>query len=345
MTRELLNTLYVMTPGAYVRVDHETLRVESDGQTLLQTPAHHLGAVVLFGRVSITGEALRRCAMEGRAVTFLDQAGRFQARVIGPTSGNVLLRKAQYDANADALRARNIARMIVAGKMRNCRSTVLRAAREVRNPEDARALRGCAEEIATLLTALGDAETIDGIRGWEGQAAACYFDAFPLMITAPTDEFAFRLRSRRPPRDRVNALLSFFYSLLTTDCIAAVEGVGLDPQFGYLHTLRPGRPALALDLVEEFRSPVADRLALTLINRRQIRPEHFEEREGGSALLTTEGRKLVLAAYQRRKQEEVPHPLLKDPVPLGLAPHLQARLLARHLRGDLAVYPPFLSRG
>lgn len=344
MTRELLNTLYVMTPGACVRADHETLRVENEGRTLLQTPTHHLSAVVLFGRVSITGEAMRRCAVEGRAVTWLDQAGRFQARLVGPTSGNVLLRKAQYDAHASPLRTLEIARRVVAGKIRNCRNTLLRAARETRADETAAALRQAAEELAARLVSLLEAENLDMIRGVEGQAAAGYFEAFPRMISVPTEEFAFRVRSRRPPRDRTNALLSFLYSLLTTDCTAALEGVGLDPQFGYLHVLRPGRPALALDLVEEFRSCLADRLVLTLINRRQVRPEHFEERDGGSTILTSEGRKLVLSAYQKRKQEEVTHPLLKDPVPLGLVTHLQARLLARHLRGELDVYPPYLHR-
>lgn len=344
MTRELLNTLYVTTPGAYVRLDGDTLRVRAEEQTLAQVPLHHLGAVVLFGGAGMSPEAMRRCAVEGRMVTLLDRSGRFEARLIGPTSGNVLLRKAQYDAQADGTRTLAIARMTVAGKIRNSRSTVVRAAREARQPERAEALRGHAEQMAAMLAALETAATMDQVRGAEGQAAAVYFTAFPLMITAPTEEFAFRQRTRRPPRDRVNALLSFFYALLTADCTAAVEGVGLDPQFGYLHVLRPGRPALALDLVEEFRSCVADRLTLTLINRRQIQPAHFEERPGGSASLTPDGRKLVLTAYQKRKQEEVSHPLLKEPVPLGLVPHLQARLLARHLRGDLPEYPPFVVR-
>jgi CRISPR-associated protein Cas1 len=343
MTRELLNTLFVMTPGAHVRQDHETLRVELEGKTLLQTPVHHLGAVVLFGGVTITGEALRRCAMEGRALTLLDRSGRFQARVVGPTSGNVLLRKAQYDAQADATHCRQIAQLMVAGKIRNSRSTLLRGGRE-RGGAEGEALRAAAGVLAGLLERLQGVETLDEVRGVEGQAAAVYFESFPCLLTCPTEEFSFRTRSRRPPRDRTNAVLSFLYALLTSDCTAAVEGVGLDPQFGYLHALRPGRPALALDLVEEFRSPVADRLALALINRRQLRPEHFETREGGGTSLTADGRRLILAAYQKRKQEEIPHPLLKEPTPLGLAPHLQARLLARHLRGELPGYPPFLVR-
>ncbi len=344
MTRELLNTLYVTTPGAYVRLDHDTLKVQCDRETLLQVPVHHLGAVVLFHRVSITGEALRRCAADGRAVVMLDHRGHFQARVVGPTSGNVLLRKAQYDAQASPTACTDIARLMVAGKIRNSRTTLLRGARERPEGEARQALREAAQALAGTLEALRIAVSLEQVRGLEGLAAAGYFHAFPHLLTVPTEEFAFRTRSRRPPRDRTNALLSFLYTLLTGDCTAAIEGVGLDPQFGYLHALRPGRPALALDLVEELRSCVADRLALALINRRQVRPEHFEEREGGSALLTAEGRKLVLAAYQKRKQEEVPHPLLANPVPLGLVPHLQARLLARHLRGELEEYPPYLTR-
>lgn len=344
MTRELLNTLFVTTPGAYVRLDHDALRVEADKQTLLHVPLHHLGSVVLFGGTGMSGDAMRRCAVEGRAVTLLDHAGRFQARVVGPTSGNVLLRKAQYEAQADPSRTAAIARMIVAGKIRNSRATLLRAARETRDENGREELRTAAGKLAELLGGLETARELDLMRGLEGQAAAVYFGVFARMILTPPSEFAFRHRSRRPPRDRVNALLSFIYALLTTDCVAAVEGVGLDPQFGYLHCLRPGRPALGLDLVEELRSGIADRLVLTLINRRQVRPDHFEEREAGSARLTSDGRKLVLAAYQKRKQEEVPHPLMVAPVPVGLIPHLQARLLARHLRGDLDEYPPFLIR-
>src|SRR5581483_138759 len=285
-----------------------------------------------------------RCAEEGREITFLDFAGRFKCRLVGPTSGNVLLRKAQYAAQADEARSIAIARPIVAGKIKNARQTLLRAAREVREADQVAVLQAQAAFMAVHLQSLPDMQTLDGIRGIEGQAASCYFLAFGAMITRPKSEFAFVMRTRRPPRDRVNALLSFIYALLTTDCVAAVEGVGLDPQFGYLHCLRPGRPALALDLMEEFRSYLADRLVLTLINRRQIQPEHFETRPGESVLLTAEGRKLVLSAYQTRKQEEVMHPLLQTRTPIGLLPHLQARLLARHLRGDLPSYLPFVAK-
>ncbi len=345
MTRELLNTLFVMTPDAYVRLDHDALKVEADGAKLAQVPLHHLGSVMLFGNAMMSTQAMHRCAEEGRAVNLMDYAGRFRARVVGPMCGNVLLRQAQYEAQRDEARTLEIARAIVAGKLKNCAYSVMRAARDTKSEETAALLRTCGQRLGLLLESLHTQPTTDTVRGVEGQGAALYFEVFGAMITAPADEFSFKLRTRRPPRDRVNALLSFLYALLTADCTAACEGVGLDPQFGFLHALRPGRPALALDLMEEFRPLLADRLALTLINRRQIRPEHFEVREGvgESVLLTDAGRKIVLEAYQNRKKEEVPHPLLKEKAPLGLLPHLQARLLARHLRGDLESYLPFLA--
>ena len=345
MTRELLNTLFVMTPDAYVRLDHDALKVEAGGAKLAQVPLHHLGSVMLFGNAMISPQAMHRCAQEGRAINLMDYGGRFKARVVGPMCGNVLLRQAQYEACREDTRAAEIARAIVAGKIKNCGQSVMRAARETKLEDDAAALRACGKRLGALLESLPLQKTTDNVRGVEGQGAALYFEVFGLMITAAPEDFSFRLRTRRPPRDRVNALLSFLYALLTADCTAACEGVGLDPQFGFLHALRPGRPALALDLMEEFRPLLADRLALTLINRKQVRPEHFEAREGAgeSVLLTEAGRKIVLGAYQARKQEEVPHPLLKEKAPLGLLQHLQARLLARHLRGDLESYLPFLA--
>lgn len=345
MVHQLLNTLFVTAPDAYVRLDGETLKVEREKQTLLQVPQHHIGAVVLFGNAQMSSHAMARCAAEGREVTFLDYSGRFRCRVVGPVSGNVLLRYAQYEAAHDAGKGLAIARAIVAGKIRNSRQTLARGARDIKNADYAQALRIAAEHLGGMLPRLPAANTLDEVRGNEGEAAAWYFEVFGNLITAPPADFSFRFRTRRPPRDRVNALLSFFYALLTADCVAACEGVGLDPQIGYLHAMRPGRPALALDLVEEFRSCLADRLALTLINRRQIRADHFVVREeaGDSVLLNDEGRKIALTAYQSRKQETVGHPFLKAKAPMGLLPHLQARLLARHLRGDLGQYPPHLS--
>lgn len=344
MSRELLNTLFVMTQGAYVHLDGETAKVEADGKVLLQTPLHHLGSVVAFGNVMMSPHLMHKCASEGRTVTFLDMNGRYRARVVGPTSGNVLLREAQYRVCSDSESSAKIARSIVAGKIHNMRSVLLRGAREASDPDRKAELGTKAQWLASYLSSLEGVTEIDTIRGYEGQSTADYFSVFDHMILAQRTDFKFTVRSRRPPRDRANALLSFLYALLLADCTAGAEGVGLDPQFGYLHVLRSGRPALSLDLMEEFRPVMADRLALNLINRQQLKPEHFEERPGGSVLLNEAGRKAVLTAYQKRKQTDVHHPLLKSKVPLGLAPHLQARILARHLRGDLRDYFPYYPR-
>jgi CRISPR-associated protein Cas1 len=344
MSRELLNTLFVMTQGAYVHQEGETAKVEFEKKVLFQTPLHHLGGIVLFGNIMMSPYLMHKCASEGRTVTFMDMNGRFMARVVGPTSGNVLLREAQYETYCDKHRRSNIARSIVAGKLHNMRSVLLRASRETSVQENKSAIGHIAEKISGYLVCLADINEVDEIRGYEGQATADYFSVFDTMILAQRTNFKFASRSRRPPRDKVNALLSFLYALLNNDCVSACEGVGLDPQFGYLHALRSGRPALALDLMEEFRPVLADRLALNLINRKQLTPECFDERTGGAVLLNEDGRKAVLAAYQRRKQVEVHHPLLKSKTPLGLVPHLQARILARHLRADLREYLPYYPR-
>ena len=343
MTRELLNTLFVLTENAVVKLEGEALAIHIEDEAKRTVPLHHLGSVMLFGTAHITGPALARCAKDGRAVNFMDFAGRFQARVEGPESGNILLRLAQFSAYTDPFRSATIARCVVAGKLRNQRQNLMRAARDSKQGDDKVLLQAATDALARLVPMLPEQADTESIRGIEGQAASLYFEVFDRMLTVPPSEFAFTVRTRRPPRDRVNALLSFLYALLTTDCTAACEGVGLDPQLGYLHVPRPGRPSLALDLMEEFRPVLAERLAITLINRRQLKPEHFDDFEGGAVLLNEAGRKIVLSAYQERKKEEIEHPFLKDKAPLGLLPHLQARLLARHLRGDLDHYPPFLS--
>jgi CRISPR-associated protein Cas1 len=344
MSRELLNTLFVMTQKSYVRLDSDTLRIELDGKTINQVPVHHLGSVVLFGNVMISPGALARCAEDGRTVTFLDMRGRFKARLVGPTTGNILLRQAQYEAYADETARTDICRCIVAGKLQNSRSNLLRAARDCKSADNAACLRASAENVAGLIRGLPGASDVDEIRGYEGQGAAIYFEAFDCMIFAQRTDFSFDGRNRRPPRDRVNALLSFLYAVLANDCTSALEGVGLDPQMGYLHALRSGRPALSLDLMEEFRPLLAERLALTLINLKQIKADGFEERPGHSVMLNEAGRKAVIVAYQKRKQEEIAYPLLKTKVPLGLVPHLQARLLARCVRGEAKSYMPYMPR-
>ncbi len=344
MSRELLNTLFVMTQKAYVRLDSDTLRVELDGKTINQVPVHHLGSVVLFGNVMISPGALARCAEDGREVTFLDMRGRYKARLVGPTTGNILLRHAQYAAHANDTARTDLARCIVAGKLQNSRSVLLRASRDCRSEDDAVCLHTSAENVACLIRALPSAKNVEEIMGCEGQGAAVYFDSFDRMIFSQKTDFKFEGRNRRPPRDRVNALLSFLYAVLANDCTSALEGVGLDPQLGFLHSLRSGRPALSLDLMEEFRPLLAERLALTLINLKQIKADSFDERPGHSVMLNETGRKTVIVAYQTRKQEEVAYPLLKTKVSMGLVPHLQARLLARCLRGDAGSYLPYIPR-
>ena len=341
---QLLNTLYVTTPEAYVRLDHETLRVQVDGETKLQVPLHHLGGLVCFGNVLISPGVLHRCADDGRSVVFMDRNGRFKGRLEGPVSGNVLLRKAQHEAIADPEQTLTIARNMVAGKIQNTRQIVLRAARETKDTDDATALKETARKLAFSVEQLPLVEDLDQLRGFEGEAARQHFSSFSCMVREDRKTFALKGRNRRPPRDPTNALLSFLYALLLNDCVAAAEGVGLDPQMGFLHALRPGRPALGLDLMEELRSVIAERLVLSLINRRQITAKHFVERPGGAVHLEDEGRREVIVAYQKRKQEELQHPVLEQKMPIGLIPHTQARLLARALRGDMESYLPFLYR-
>lgn len=341
--KQLLNTLYVMTQGAYLSLDHETVRVEVNGELKLQVPLHHLGTVVTMGNVMISPFFLGKCADDGRAVVILDRNGRYKCRMVGKTTGNVLLRQAQYRAGMDGEKTTALAAAMTAGKVKNSRTVLMRSAREAHCPDEEKRLRRSADVHSDALFHLKEARDGDHVRGLEGEAAAAYFDVFPLMIKpAEREGLPMNGRNRRPPLDPVNALLSFLYTLLLNDCISALEGVGLDPQMGFLHVPRPGRPSLGLDLMEEFRSFLADRLAITLINRRQVTPDHFEPRPGGAVYLNEKGRKEVVAAFQKRKQEEVEHVLLAEKAPIGMLPHLQARLLARHLRGDLEAYVPYV---
>ena len=341
---ELLNTLYVTSQDALLRLDHDTVRVVADGETRARMPLLRLQAIAVFGRATVTTPLIHRCAEDGRDVVWLTRRGRFRARLAGRSLGNVLLRRAQHRALDDPGRPLAIARQFVAGKVQNSRLLLMRAARDHPDGEDERALRDASRQLDGILGGLPAAPDLDALRGAEGLAARTYFAAFGRMVRERPSSLAPDGRSRRPPRDRANALLSFFYALVRSECEAALEGVGLDPQVGYLHALRPGRPALALDLMEELRPAVADRLALRMINRRQIRAAHFEVTPGGAVSLTDDGRRAALAAYAKRKERAVRHRLLEQRVPLGLVPHVQARLLARHLRGDLRHYLPYIAR-
>ncbi len=343
--KRLFNTLYVTTPEAYLRLEGETVCVMVENEKRLQVPLHHLGGFVCFGHVMLSPALLVRCAEDGRSVVWLNRNGRFGARLEGPVSGNILLRRAQHKAADDDLFVLDLARSFIAGKLRNSRQLLQRAARDCNDETDNQKLAESISRLGRIVEKLGKADNLDKVRGYEGDGARIYFEAFEFSIRPKGREvFSFDGRSRRPPRNPMNALLSFLYALLLNDCRSALETVGLDPQLGYLHTVRPGRPALALDLMEEFRSTLADRLALTLINRSQISKKDFDFREGGSVLLNDSGRKSVIAAWQERKQDTLKHPLLDETVPIGLLPHIQARLLARVLRGDMEGYLPYMHR-
>ncbi len=342
---QLLNTLYVTLPESYLRLDNDTLRVmDANNETRLRVPLHHLQAVVCFGHVGLSAGLMHRLAEDGKAMVLLDTNGRFKARLEGEVSGNVLVRRAQHHAIDNPILTLELARNLVAGKVHNQRQVLLRGARETNDKAEATRLTRAALDLAASLRALPAGPDLDTLRGIEGEAARTYFEALNLLVK-PERRGTFQMngRSRRPPRDRMNALLSFLYSMWMNDCRSAIEAAGLDPQLGFLHALRPGRAALALDLMEEFR-PYADRLALTLVNRGQIGAADFIEREGGAVLLEGDARKAVVVAYQERKQEELAHPLLAENLPLGLVPMVQARLLARHLRGESPTYIPFVMR-
>lgn len=340
--KKLLNTLFVTTEGASLRKDGENIVAEVEGAERARVPLHMLGSVMVFGAIFVSPPLIQALASGGITLVLLDRAGRFQARVEGPVSGNVLLRRAQYRASEAP---DEIVRSFVSAKIANQRAVLQRALRdhgEGSPPDQCARIEAAVDRLGFILRRVAHLnEGVEALRGAEGEAAQNYFAVFDHLIRAADPEIRFRGRSRRPPLDPVNALLSFLYTLLTHDCRSAAEGVGLDPAVGFLHRDRPGRPSLALDLMEELRPVLADRLALSLLNRRQLRARDFETRDGGAVLLTDDGRKTVLTAWAERKKEERRHPFLEETAPLGLVPHLQAQLLARHLRGDLDAYPPW----
>lgn len=340
--KKLLNTLYVATEGASLRKDGENIVVDVEGAERGRVPLHMLGGVVLFGPIFISPPLIGACAARGITLTLLDRNGRFEARIEGPVAGNVLLRRAQYRSGDAPI---EIVKSIQIGKLTNQRSVLMRALRDhaetTPEPKNA-ALRVAADRIGRIAQRVEFAPLdLEALRGAEGEAANAYFSVFDHLIRVPEPELRFTGRSRRPPLDAVNALLSFLYTLLTHDCRSALESVGLDPAVGFLHRDRPGRPSLALDLMEELRAIFADRLALSLLNRRQLGPSDFETRDGGAVWLADAGRKTVLTAWQERKKEERRHDFLGESIPFGLVPYVQAQMLSRHLRGDLDGYPPW----
>lgn len=343
--RRHLNTIYVTSEGAWLRKDGANLVVEVESAERGRAPLHMIDGVVSFGRAGASPALLAACADAGIAMSFLTPGGKFLARMEGPRTGNVLLRRTQYRWADDPARAVAIVRGIVAAKAANQRTVLRRALRDHGATMEA----GKRDAVIVAERRLTDmarrtlrAPDVATLRGLEGEAAQVYFGVFDHLVRAGDGAFAFRGRSRRPPLDRINALLSFLYAMLGHDCRSALESVGLDPQVGCLHADRPGRAGLALDLMEEFRPVLADRLALSLVNRRQIAASDFTIKDGGAVSLSDVARKAVLVAWQERKRAEIRHPFLGEATTLGLVPHLQALLLSRHLRGDLDGYPPFL---
>lgn len=342
--KKLLNTLYVTTQGAYLHKDGEAVEVAIGGEVKLKLPIHTLGGIVCFGNVGCSPFLLGMCGEKGVNVSFMTEHGKFMCRAQGGISGNVLLRQEQYRRALAKSEASGIARNMLIGKLSNMRTVLKRAARD--HPENNRdsAISHACDRLDYILGKITAEEDLDILRGFEGDTAKLYFALFDRMITSDKESFFMKERSRRPPLDNLNALLSFIYTLLTHDAVGACEGVGLDPQMGFLHAVRPGRPSLALDLIEEFRPVIADRLALSLINLRQINSEGFKKTETGAVVMDEDTRKTVLIAYQKRKQEEIMHPYLQEKAPIGLLLHLQALLLARFLRGDIDGYPPYIWR-
>lgn len=337
-----LNTLFVTTQGAYLAKEGECVLVKVDREDRLRLPIHTLDGIVCFGNVTCSPFLMGFCAERDVAVSFLTEYGRFLARVQGPVSGNVLLRRQQYRNADDPCFSSAMAKFFVAGKVYNCRTVILRALRDHTDKVDEKALGDAAERLSSILMHLQQDMSLDCARGFEGEAAKTYFSVLDQLITNQKADFFFRERSRRPPLDRMNCLLSFLYTLILHDARSALESVGLDPAVGFLHRDRPGRPGLALDMMEEFRPFLADRLVLSLVNLGQLKAKGFKITETGAVLMDDDTRKTVLKAYQKRKQEEIMHPFLNEKMEVGLLFYAQALLLARFLRGDLDGYPPFL---
>lgn len=342
--KRLLNTLYVTTLESHLSREGDTVLIKVDGELKLQVPVHTLGSIVCFGPVFCTPALMGFCSERNVTITFLSVYGRFLAKVQGPVSGNVFLRREQYRRADNAEFSASFARNIALAKITNSRTVIMRAARDQGDPERSQALSQAATDLALQAKSLAEPLDLPTIRGKEGDSARTYFEVFNHLIITQKEDFVFHQRSRRPPLDNVNALLSFIYTILSNDVSSALEGVGLDPAVGYFHEDRPGRPGLALDLMEEFRAYLADRLVLNLINLKQVKPEGFVKTESGAVTMDDATRKTVLVEYQKRKKEDITHPFLDERVSIGLLPHVQAMLLARFLRGDLDGYPPFIFR-
>lgn len=341
--RRMLNSLFITTQGAWLSLKNDNVTVNLDGEEKRSFPLNYFDSILCFGRVNATPQLMGKCAEHGVSLSFFSENGKFLARVQGPVHGNVLLRRAQYRIADDEGASAEIARDVLLGKLANTRTVLMRFLRD--HPQEGetagkfRAALSVTEALAPQLKAAKDTEEL---RGYEGTAARAYFDAFDGMILHQKDFFKFTERTRRPPRDAVNAMLSYVYSILANEAASALEGVGLDPAVGFLHKDRPGRPSLALDLMEEFRTWLTDRLVLSMINMKQVKPEDFRTSESGAVVMDDGAKKKIIAEWQSRKQDEITHPYTGEKMPIGMVPHMQAMLLARRIRGDMKEYPPYV---
>lgn len=336
-----LNTLYICSPDAFIRKEGETFVVEINDKKALQAPVHTIENIVCFGFKPVTPALMAYCAENNIGISYLSSTGRFLARVYGAQKGNVSLRKSQYTMSDDTDKSLTISRNIIAAKVANSRKILQRHIRNHPDAENISEVDKTAGVLGNYLSIIKNTRDADTLRGHEGECASLYFGCFDSMITSQKEDFIFTCRSRRPPLDNINALLSFVYVLIANDIRSALETTGLDPQVGFFHRLRSGRPSLALDLMEELRAYIADRVVLSLINLRQIEKKDFEIKETGEIRLTEKGRKEVIVAYQKKKDDIIEHPFLEEKTTVGLIPHIQAMLMARYIRGDLPDYPPF----
>jgi CRISPR-associated protein Cas1 len=339
--KALANVLYITSPEAYLSLDGENVVIKKDEHTSTRLPLHNLENIVCFNYLGVSPALMRACVERNVGLCFLTPNGRFQARVTGKVRGNVLLRKKQYRVSENEAECVPVAASFLLGKVANCRRVIERARRDHAMLVDGQALGQVSAALKDTLGQIEQCTAVAELMGIEGSAAKRYFGVFEQLIVQQREDFPFKERSRRPPLDPMNTLLSFLYTLLANEVASALEGVGLDPYVGFLHQDRPGRPSLALDLMEELRPVCADRLALSLVNRKQVNGRGFVTKESGGILMDDDTRKTVLTAWQERKKEEILHPYLKERIPFGLIPHVQAMLLARYLRGDLDAYPPF----
>ncbi len=347
--KKYLNSIYIMTQGSYLSKDGETILIHTENKETKREekkhiPIHNIGSIVCFGQISCSPFLMGFCGENNVGISFLTEHGKFLARVEGPVSGNVLLRREQFRCADNMSFCANVAQSLIAGKISNCRTILLRALRDHKDKPGMEQIESVCSQLKRNLNLLKNETSLDKIRGIEGESASLYFSVFDHLITAQKESFFFHQRSRRPPLDNINALLSFFYTILMHDVVSALESVGLDPAVGFLHRDRPGRPGLALDMMEEFRPILVDRLVLSLINLQQIHPKNFHKTESGAVIMEEEAKKKALAAYQDRKKEEIHSPFLDENIHIGLLPHIQARLLAKFIRNDLDAYPPFIWR-